>query len=242
VELAWVPPLVGAAAQAIPGVISLLSAHRKVSSKALTVENLAAAASTAGALRTKSRIATVVHDDFRLLPHGEVYARVVALTDERKELVACKLELEQHRSAVAGHEKTISDANTRIGLIDAVVAAIDQFASALRTIPAGGTRSPLATAALREQLHSTPAANGKGKPIDPHFSHVLLVKANPGSAQQVVEDRLLRKDKFTVVAIVNVSYVLIATSDSHVLAAGNASAMATGQGTIGTSFEVEVKG
>lgn len=270
----FVLPALGAAAQAIPGVISLLSAHRKVSSRALTIENLAAAAATAGALQSEDRIAAVVHDDFRLLPQGTVHARVAALAGERRELIARKLELdsekaiattdlavekatigdleqqlpggtdrqtlqtqlEQHRRTAAGHEQEISTAGTRIALIDAVVAAIDEFSGALRIVPEGG-RSPLATAALREQLHATPSDGENDKPIDPYFSHVVLVNANPGSAHQVVEDRLLRKDKFTVVAIVNVAYMLIATSDSHVVAAGNASAKATGHGKIGESFD-----
>jgi hypothetical protein len=278
VTTSFAAPALAAAAQAIPGVISLLSAHRKVSSAALTVENLAAATATAGALRSKATVASVVHDDFRLLPEGTVQRRVEALAAERRQLIARKLELdserttatsdlaiekaaiaalekqldgaaanpalqsqlEDHRRTAAQHEKTIGDANTRIGLIDAVVAAIDTFSAALRTVPDGASRSPLATAALREQLHPTQPENADEEPIDPYFSHVLLVKGNPGSTHQVIQDKLIRKDTFTVIAIVNVAYMLIKTSDSHIVAAGNASARATGTGKIGESFELSV--
>jgi hypothetical protein len=79
-------------------VISLLSAHRKVSSTALTVESVAAATAAAGSLRSKDNIATVVHDDFRLLPQGSVQTRVAAHAQGRRELIARKLERESERA------------------------------------------------------------------------------------------------------------------------------------------------
>ncbi len=224
------PALVGQiAATALPGVLSLLSAHRTVTTASARTSDLAAAATVAGELRRRHPEVTVVHDDIRLLPRGDVYRRLGDVSDRRQRLVARRLNLTATRSTTnAEHLKALFAAT------DAVVEAIDRFTSAARTIPNGATRAPLTLAALREQLH--------GEATDPkRFTHVLFVQGTDGSVQQVTDDRPgWFKDPFEVVGSAGITYLLIDVPTSNVLVAGTAAGTAAIHGKIGESLKFEV--
>ena len=71
---------------------------------------------------------------------------------------------------------------------DAAVQSIDAFITSVTAVPTGGTRSPLMTAMLRDELHT-------GGNSSKHY--VLVVKSQGGAAQGVTDDRpLWFKDKF----------------------------------------------
>jgi hypothetical protein len=207
-------------------VLSLLAAHRTVTTVATTPSDLAAAAASAGALKRANSQGVVFHDDFRLTPQGAVYTKLEALNDRRRLLAARKTVLEA-AGAHPDHDSP-GDSSTGAALVDNLLAAVDAFMGSLRAVPQGSNRSPLTIAALRDQLHD---ASG--------FTHVLLVKAEGASTQQVVDDRLFRDDRFSVVAFAPITYMLVATATSEILAAGTASGEAKGRGKIGGDFKFE---
>ncbi len=79
-----------------------------------------------------------------------------AARDDQKESV--RLALDKLREEVAQRQRKLSEGAVRIGLIDSTTAAIDKFTASLQTTADGATRSPLASAVLREQLHPVPPA------------------------------------------------------------------------------------
>ena len=136
--------------------------------------------------------------------------------------------LENARKRVAGLSRQSSELAERLALVESLIASIDAFSAAIRVIPAGGRRSPLASAALFDQLHQG---------ADPRFTHVLLVKAQPAQSVQLTDDKpLWFKDKFSTVVEVNVTYMLISTDDSSVIRAGTATAMAAAHGDLGSDI------
>ncbi|HJP78526.1 MAG TPA: hypothetical protein VJ914_29895 [Pseudonocardiaceae bacterium] len=210
------PAAVTAVAKALPSVLSLLSAQRSVITAAADTNDLAAAGVLAGALRTAKLKSTILLDDFRLLPkNSTVYKAAKDVADLREQLVAKKLELTDDAAGSAS--------------INTVILSIDQFTTAMRTVLQPGGRSPLAAAALYEQLHQD---NGG-------ISYVLLVNSQPGQLQQVTENRpMFLKDRFTTLADVDLLYVLIDTAESNVVAAGTETATAKASGEIGKDFTV----
>jgi hypothetical protein len=230
-------------ASALPGALSLLSAHRTVTTAAATVEGIAATAATAGSLKGLAPAPVVVHDDIRLLPDGVVVAKLASLDEQRRLLLGRKVDLEEEKAGIGatdpGADAKVKALTARIGLIDTVLTAIETFTVSLRTTAEGATRSPLATAALREQLHPASAekAAEKGK-----FTHALFVQAAPGSTQQVISDRpLWWNDKYSAVGVISVAYILIEVVHSEVVIAGSASGKATVTGSIGKSLKVEAE-
>ena len=209
-----IPAVATAVATALPSVLSLLSAQRSVTTGTADPSNLAAAAAVAGALLAEKAGPAVLLDDFRLVPkESTVYAAAAEVAQLRQRLVAEKLGLE--------------DDAARSAAIDTVVTAIDQFTTAMRTVPQAGGRSPLAAAALHEEVH----------PENGGITRVLLVNSQPGQLLQVTENRpLWFKDRFTTLAEVGLLYVLIDTACSNVLAAGTATAVAKAFGSIGKDF------
>ena len=246
--------VLGALATAVPGVLSLLSAKRAVTTSDVEVTDLAASAAVAGALKARAPHRFVMHDSVRLLRHGAVHAKVTAVGERRQKLTAQRIVLAKEKAqadgnakllqkqvdalwealaeaaseqdkleltgeaqdkerALAAEEETVADAAARIALLDTVLAAIDGFMAELTTVPQGAARSPLAAAALHQALHDDDTETA--------ISHVLLVRSEAGSAQQVVGDQpLWWKDHFAVVAAVSATYVLIEVPGSAVLAAG----------------------
>lgn len=252
-------PIVGAIAAAVPGLLSLFSARRTVTKAQVTVDDLAAAAAAAGALRKANPHIAVVHDDFRLLPTGGIRDELATLSGLREQLAGDKLVRDQERVRITtdlatarkmlenpsgdvdkqklelaqkqadGYEQALSGLAVRSGLVDSVCEAIDVFVASLNVVPEGDRRSPLTLALMRQQLHKS--EDGPG------FTHVLLVKAEGGSAEQTVDDRpLWFKDKFSVVVAASVTYMLMETAGSSIVAAGTASALAAAYGSIGSRF------
>jgi hypothetical protein len=252
------PAIAGAVAAALPGVLSLISAHRSLTTSAVTVDSLTAAAVVAGRLsRREHPPAAVVHDDIRLVPEkGAVQKSLAKLNKHREELLARKIALEDENAArepelaelkakakkdpgkamdVAKAEGKASEITVRLGLIDSTTATIDKFTASLQAKAEGATRSPLAAAILHEQLHRADPDGGK-------FTHVLFVKAEPGSAQQLIDDRPLAfKDKFSTIATSSVTYMLIDTAGSTVIDAGSVGGEAKITGSIGSDVTVRTK-
>lgn len=287
----------GAIADALPYVLSLLSAKRSVTSGSVTVTDLAAATAVAGAMERRwQNTIEVVHDEFRLVSRGRTYAKAASLAKERVNLLARKLAFVDQRAAIDEQlslakqhledaEKAVNDASKgaepgadliaerdrarravaeltrqyleaveRLSLIESTVTTLDAFNTAIHTVPTGGRRSPLATATLHEQLRapdrshdeeeSAAASSATGTTPDnprrdgPEFTHVLLVKAQPGQWTQLVSDRpLMLKDKYSTLVETNVTFALISTSDSRIVRAGTVSSLVSVYGELGSSIE-----
>jgi hypothetical protein len=146
--------------------------------------------------------------------------------------------LETARQAIDRHQQIIDRTTREIGMIEALLTGIDSFTTAIGTVPAGARRSPLTTAALHEQLRGRPAdATLEGtpaKPGEPAFTHVLLIKAQPGGSQHILDNRpLWFQDKFSTLVEISVTYVLITTATSEVTASGTATRVARAYGEMG---------
>ncbi|ADJ48154.1 hypothetical protein AMES_6329 [Amycolatopsis mediterranei S699] len=228
-EMALAADVAAVVASALPSALSLLTTQRSVATATVTVNDLAAAAAVVGALLASALQVPVVHDDFRLLPRGEIYGAVAVVGGMRQQLVERKTDLGNRRPPAGSPEA--QELSGRVEQIDSVVAAIDTFNAAIRVVPPNAKRSLLSAAALHEDLHTTDG-----------MSHVLLVKAEPGQAQQVTENRpLWFEDRFSTLVDVNLLYVLIETAGSTVLSAGTITATATAYGKIGADFVVALK-
>ena len=120
--------------------------------------------------------------------------------------------------------------------VDSVLASIDSFVASINKTPEGGARPPIAIATLQELLHKadgTPDA----------FTHVLLIKAEAGQAQQLLENKpLWWEDKFSSVVDVSVTYMLIKAEGSGVEAAGTATGTASAFGKIGETPQIAIHG
>jgi hypothetical protein len=222
------PPLAvaGALAGAVPGILSLLSAHRTVTTAKVTIDDLAAAAAVAGALSRPSTELKVFHDTVRLLPdRSALSGKVDALSDLRGQLIERKAVLQSRTPADGKVPQELADSIARVG---AVAETIAELLTKLVTVPEGASRSLLASAMLREGLH------------DGTFKYVVLVKAQSAGGAQLVNDKpLWSKDKFSVLAAASITWMLIDVAQGNVLDAGVASGTAEGHGTIGDAFELE---
>jgi len=189
--------------------------------------------------RTDADLATATADEKDL-------AKVVA--DSTKPSDAQKKALADVRQRVADLATASGKAAIRISVIESIVASIDTFTAAIRTAPAGGSRTPLSTAALHELLHPATTMGQDGKP-DPNLpvtpatiTHVLLVKAQSGTAVEMTDDKpLWFQDKFTSVVDVSVTYMLIQTADSQLLDADTVTATASAHGNIGERPVIDVE-
>lgn len=215
--------VVGAAASALPALLSLISANRTVQTFAASVDSLSAAIAIAGALQDNAST-SVWLDDLRLVDDATVLRSAVELDRLRARL----------SERANDPQSPNSDAKQ---LLDEVTA----FLTSLYASPPVA-RPPIVTAALYERLHQPGAQEDKttGKP-SPRFSHVLCVQGITSSTQQVVDDRpLLFDDKVSVLGTVSISWALIDTANSAVAAAGVAVGTAQMSGRIGKSFQIEL--
>jgi hypothetical protein len=216
-----------AAAQAVPGILSLLSAHRTITTGPVTITDLAASAAVAGVLKGRNAKRTIFHDSVRLLPSGEISTKVDTLYTRRQELIERKALLESRKPTAAGNSPS-EELASAIGLVASVSDNIGELLGDLTTVPTGATRSPLAAAILREGLH------------DGTFQYVLLVKAESASGMQLVNDRpLLMDDKFAVLAAASISWVLLEAKSGGVLDAGVTTGTAQARGVIGNTFALQ---
>jgi hypothetical protein len=214
---------------------------------------------------------TLVLDDFRLVPDGRILAALKGLNAERQRLAEKKVRLgHEHEGAEAAllearrEEERLSSAaeskppevasarqvvkerqqaveaiDVRISLVDGMLTSIDAFTAAIGKVPEGARRSALATAALHEQLH--PAAKASDGTQPPGFTHVLLVKTQPGGSQQLNDNKpFFMADRFSTLVDVSVTYVLIKTEGSQVVASGTVTRIARAWGKIGDRPEFDL--
>ncbi|MGV8977232.1 MAG: hypothetical protein ACOH17_04240 [Cellulomonas sp.] len=206
----------GALATAVPAVLSLLSARRSIQTKSVSGDDAAAAMSVSGALVGTEPRGTVVHDDFRTLAAGELHTDLAAVRDRRRKLDALPS---------GGDDQQAS----RKASASALVTVIDAYLTSISVVPDGGKRSPLVTAMLREVLHG-----------DNGIQYALLVKGRGGDAGQLINDRpLWFNDKFSTIASMSVSYLLVDTSTGGVVAGGTESATCAVHGKIGDDFRLD---
>ena len=116
-EVANAAAAAGAAvAGAIPGVLSLLSAHRSISVVPTEKNDLAAAAAVVGVamkLANDDAGPKFVHDDFRVSPDGEAFAWIADLAAKRLQLADRKAEIGVAKTAA---DKAALDEKTALGL------------------------------------------------------------------------------------------------------------------------------
>lgn len=128
------------------------------------------------------------------------------------------------------------DGSAELAAVDALLTSIDAFLVTIHAVPAGGDRSPIVLASLREGLR------GQGG-TSPEISRVLFLKAAAGSVDQLFSDRpMWLDDKLHTVASVSVSYWLVDVVTSNVLAAGVTSGSAELKVRIGESFRIDTGG
>lgn len=219
-------PVVGALAQAVPGILSLLQTNRTVTTGEIEIDDLTAAAAVAGVMKGESQQRTVFHDSFRVLPAGRLYEKVNALRDAREKLIERKVTLDA-RTPPDGDPEAGSDLQASIALVASVGDSIDEFLKVLTAVPEGGTTSPVAAAALRQGLH------------DGSISHVLLVKSQSASAIQVLGENAFRKDPVAVLAAATITWMLIEATSGQLLDAGVSSGTAQATGKIGNAFHFD---
>jgi hypothetical protein len=221
-------PIIAAVAQAVPGILSLLSARRKVSSGDVAIDDLAASAAVAGALKGGNDKRVVFHDSFRVLPSdSSVQTAMNALLDERQSLLRRKLELEARPAS--GDTAVDTARSDAIALISSANTSIDTLVGRLTAVPDKATRSPLTEAMLREGLHR-----------EGGFGHVLLVKAQAASGMQLVNDKpLWSKDTFSVVAAATLTWALVRADRGDIVDAGVVTGTAQANGKIGDTFSFE---
>ena len=213
-------------AQLLPGLLSLFSAKRTLTTSASTPDADVTLMAVAGALAA-SGCATVIVDKTRLLTGaGEVEQAWASL----------EAGIQKLDEAIAAEEKVIeraaegADTGESEDWLDAarsLATTSTAAATALTAIPEGGQLSPLAQATLQEALH------------DPELGGVLVVKAGAASATQLVDDRPLRfGDPVSVISTVTIAYLVIDPEDSHVVVGGLAHGVAQIAGKIGDWLEL----
>jgi hypothetical protein len=148
-------------------------------------------------------------------------------------------ELETERETLADQRVAVDLATTNLEVVTAALTAIETFVGAITSVPEGAKRSPMVEAALHQQLH--PAKDADGKVGADAITHVLLAQAQDASLSQVVDDKpLWFKDRFTLVATVTITYMLLAVDTGAIVAAGNANGVVHGRGSIGKTLDLTV--
>jgi hypothetical protein len=116
---------------------------------------------------------------------------------------------------------------------------------AIRTVPTGGKRSPLTTAALFELLHPGPGgqtAPSGNAPQTHKLTHVLLVKSQAGTAAETIDNKpLWFEDHFSTIVDVSITYMLIQATDSEIVDADTVTVTAAAHGTIGEKPAIDVE-
>lgn len=207
-----------AAAKLLPGLISLISAKRTISTSSGTVDDATAMIAVAGALALADPGAVVVVDQARLLTEGGAVQAWTELDASSRDLGTNLENLENQQD----HDKDRLAAGKK--LLDTVRAAL----TAMTEPSAGGGPSALATATLQEALHGD------------EFQAVLIIKGGAASATQLVDDRPLRfADPLSIVSTATIAYLLIRHRDeSKVRAGGLAHGAAQIRGKIGDWLEL----
>lgn len=209
----------GALSAAIPSALSLLAAHRSITTHTISPDDISAVIAVSGALANKGM--TVMHDQFRVLVEGETHRSVERVWTSKQGLVQRKLEL-------SGAKDEESDHKLRVELISDLITAIDSYLTAISSASPDGERSALTNAVLRELLHDASSTR----------RFVLLVKGYGGSSTQLVNDKpFWFKDEFSIVASMGISYLLVDAGNGTVAAGGSRSGTVTVTGKIGGDLE-----
>ncbi len=229
--LASVGLALAAAGQLIPGILSLLSKPKTLTTGAIDFDDLTASVAVAGRLKSGNSKRRVLHDQFRLVPReSETDTAIEQLRGQRETLATLRGVLErwtgtESEATVAPTEAaavvpaSIADA---LALVAQVITAIDTFLQLLERVPDGATRSSRVTAILQESIRSG-------------AHRVLLVKAQSASGMQLVANNLIADDRFSVVVAATISWMLTDQS-GEILSAGLATGTAQACGRIGDSF------
>lgn len=205
-----------AAAKVLPGLLSLISAKRTITTSASAVDDDTALMAVAGVLAGADAEAMVVVEKARLL--GRDGPAQTSWTELQTACLALANELEQGEEPDADW---VAEAKALLKTCQTALAA-------MTTVPENSKLSPLALAALQEALHSE------------DFDGVLVVKGGASSATQLVDDRPLRfGDPLSVVCTATISYLLIDhRSNSKVLGGGLAHGAAQVHGKIGRQLSL----
>ncbi|MCO5219275.1 MAG: hypothetical protein M9953_01725 [Thermomicrobiales bacterium] len=143
-------------------------------------------------------------------------------------------EIDEKQSRHNGVSEVIKNQAAILDELTTLTTEITSFAEAITSIPEGSRRSMLMTAMVQGQLHQME----DNQPS--FFSHVLLVKSQPGSWSQVLDDRpLWLADRFASMAEAHITYMLIDTVDSSVVAAGTETAVWQLYGTLGNELKLK---
>jgi hypothetical protein len=211
---------VGVAAAALPAVVSLFSANRKISGASLIADDIQAVMGVAAAMVQQQSPPKVLMDDFRTVD------RTGPISDLLNQVSTERLALARRKAELTG--STSPADSSSLALIGQVSSAIESFLTAILAVPSGATRSAYTSAILRERLH------------DGSVGVVVLVKGVGGSTAQVVNDRpLWFKDKFTTIASAGLSWLMIAPGDGAVIAGGAKVSTLEVNGTIGAGVKVK---
>lgn len=208
-----------AAAQVVPGLLSLLSAKRSVTSSSSSLDDHLVLMAVAGALAGADAKGLVVVEKAHLVdsegePHTSWAALRVALG-----------ELEDFIGQLEGEEKPDAE---RIANGKALLKSCQAASTAMVIVPEGANASPLAIASIQDAIHSD------------RFGGVLVVKGGAASATQLVNDRpLLLKDTVSIVSTATIAFLLINHRDGgRVLNGGLVHGMAQLRGKVGENLSV----
>lgn len=211
---------VGIATAALPAVVSLFSANRKISGASVSADDIQAVIGVAAAMAQQQPPLKVLIDDFRTVDRtGHISGLLNEVNTERLALAGRKAELTG---------STSPEDSSSLALVSQVASAIDAFLASILAVPSGATRSAYTGAIFRERLH------------DGSIAGVVLVKGVGGSTAQVVNDKpLWFKDKFTTIASAGLSWLLVGTADGAVVAGGSKVSTLEITGTIGETIKVK---
>jgi len=210
-------------AKLLPGLLSLTSANRKLTTSTSKLDDDVAMMAVAGALAA-SGFATVVVEKTRLMTGtGAVGTAWGSLEKGIRDLDAGITD--EEAAIESAPEGTDMERNAAwLEVAKPLLTACKATATALTTVPEGSVLSVLAQATLQEALH------------DPALGGVLVLKAGAASATQLVDDRpLFFADPISVVSTATIAYLLISTKDdSRVLVGGLAHGVAQFAGKLGS--------
>ncbi len=209
--------VVSAAAQLLPGLLSLISAKRSVTTSTSSLDDDLVMIAVAGALAGADA-------------GGLVVAEKAHLNDSVAEPHTSWATLQAACRELDGHIRRLEDKPTpdtaRIAEGKALLKNCEAALTAMITVPAGGKASPLALAAMQDAIHSD------------RFGGVLVVKGGAASATQLVDDRPLRfGDALSIVSTATIAYLLIDhRNGGRVLSGGLAHGVAQAHGKIGSTL------
>jgi hypothetical protein len=245
-------------ASAVPSLLSLLSTTTTIKDHTEQISDLAAASAVIAEISRLPNL-LVTHDDFRLMPtppeepsDSTLAAKYHALSRRRTDLLLRKAALQEGKNdadlrlaramaAMDAENKKADDAKqpappppdelataTRdsansaalIALTDAAIGGIDAFTAAIGSASAG-IRPPITIALLAETLRL--------KWID----YVLMVKSLGGQSQEVLQDRHLGADTYTILGDASIDYLLLDVETGVLASAGVVTGLGVARGKVG---------